>query len=241
MNGLIDIHTHILPNVDDGAQSVMEAVKLVRQAYNDGTRALFLTSHYRGKYRENPTVWLREMFDTLVAALKEEGVDMALYLGREVHYQSGVMETILPGSVMTMGDSRYVLLEFMPGSTAGQVCMAVEETVMHGFIPIIAHAERYDIFRKQKDLAREVCGAGALIQLNADSVMGKQGFFIKRYCASLLEAELVHFVASDAHDSQSRPPLLQNCYDAVRRKYGREYALKLFRDDPRAVIENVEI
>ncbi len=238
MNGMIDIHTHILPGVDDGAQTLPQALALIRRAYEDGVRALILTPHYRGRFRENTADRLRETLESLRPAAEESGVPMELYLGSEVHYQSGVMDLVSEGRVLSMAGSDYVLLEFRPDAAPSQVRIGVNEAESRGYTPIIAHAERYDCFRRQPSLAYEMRELGALIQLNAASVTGENGFFVKRYCAGLLKEELVHFIASDAHNIQRRPPILSACFRKVCRQYGNEYAVRIFRDNPRKVIEN---
>lgn len=238
MEGFTDIHTHILPGVDDGAHDLSQALNLTRMANKDGTAAIFLTSHYRGRYRRNSPAWLRETADMFRQAVDENGLEVELYLGSEVHYEDGVMDKILRGEILTMNDSDYILLEFSAASLSSAVRTGVDAAVNAGLVPIIAHAERYDCFRKNKALAEEVCGMGALIQLNADSILGKHGLGVKLLCGRLLKEQLVSFVASDAHDASERSPLMYRCYQQVLKKYGKDYAAQLFWKNGRAVIEN---
>ena len=114
---------------------------------------------------------------------------------------------------------------------AQSVVNGVYEVVRNGYTPILAHAERFEVFRKDPGLADEVLKNGAMIQLNADSVMGKNGFFVKRYCDSLLRENKVHFIASDAHDLKKRPPILKPCYDMIKKEYGCEMADNLFSEN----------
>lgn len=238
MSGIIDIHTHILPGVDDGAQAMPEALQMIRDAYADGTRALILTPHYRGKFRENTPPWLREMLDVLRSTVADAGIDMGLYLGSEVHYQSDVIALVSEGKVLTMAGSDYLLLEFPFAASPSQVRAGLNAAISGGYTPILAHVERYDCFRKQPALAEEMHELGGLIQLNASGVMGGQGYFVKRYCAGLLKKGLVHFIASDAHDTRRRPPLLMACRRQVAKHYGEDYAEALFWENPQKVIEN---
>jgi protein-tyrosine phosphatase len=139
---------------------------------------------------------------------------------------------------LTMAGSRYILLEFASTAFRSQILSGITECISAGKIPIIAHAERYNAFRNDPALTDDVLKLGARIQLNADSVMGKHGFFVKRFCHKLLKAEKVHFIASDAHDLRKRPPNLLPCYKRICKKYGEKYAKRLFRKNPRALIEN---
>lgn len=238
LNGFTDIHTHILPGADDGAEDISEALELVRMAWKNGTRTMFVTPHYRGKYKANTPAFLREDFDLFRQMVHLEMPDMRLFLGNEVYYQAEVPERLAGGRILSLCDSQYVLLEFSGNSLRSQVVTGVSETIRYGFVPIIAHAERYDVFREDPTLADDVLEMGALIQLNADSVMGKHGLKVKQFCHNLLKAQKAHFVASDAHDPKNRPPLLRECFLYVHRKYGAVYAARVFYRNAQAVINN---
>lgn len=238
MNGFTDIHTHILPGVDDGAKDMSEARRLLRMAWENGTRTIFLTPHYRGKYKQHTPAQLKENFSWLRELLQEEFPDMHLYLGAEISYEADAPEAMLAGEILTLNDSRYVLLEFQTTALRSQILSGVSETIRCGFIPIIAHIERYNIMRTSPALPEELREMGALLQINADSIMGRNGFGIKSLCHKLLKARLVQFIASDAHDAKRRPPLLRKCFLHVHKKYGPEYAVALFCDNAQAIIES---
>jgi len=137
-----------------------------------------------------------------------------------------------------MANSRYMLLEFPTTVFRPNVIAGIRDCIDAGYVPILAHAERYDIFRLDRTLTDEVLEMGALIQLNADSVMGKWGIRVKRFCQRLILAEKAHFIASDAHDKRQRPPKLSACYSYVCKKYGERIAKKLFWQNPRAVMDD---
>ena len=238
MNGFTDIHTHILPEVDDGAENMTQALKLLRLAWENGTRTLFLTPHYRGKYKKHTPVALREAFSWLREMAQNELPGMKLYLGQEIAYDADAPEAMAGGRILALNGSRYALLEFRTNSPRSQMVTGVSETLGCGFVPIVAHIERYAIARKDPTLADELLNMGALLQLNADSVLGENGFGVKRFCHRLLAERKVHFIASDAHDVTHRPPLLRQCFLTVHKKYGREYAARLFSENAQAVIEN---
>jgi protein-tyrosine phosphatase len=234
--GLVDIHCHILPGVDDGAQTLKDSLELLRMAHEDGVSAVILTPHYRGHYRKNTPEILRRHYEALCAEVRKVLPGMELYLGNEAAWERDLGEKIAEGRVLTMHGSPYVLLEFGFGIMRSQVTDGVMDVVSCGYTPIIAHVERYDIFRKDKTLVDEVLSMGALIQLNADSVLGKRGFGSKRFCHRLLKQGKAHFIASDAHDCQNRPPLLGECFAYVSQRYGEDYAQILLRDNARALL-----
>lgn len=238
MNGFTDIHTHILPDVDDGAQDIGQAMRLLRLAWKNGTRTVILTPHYRGKYKENTPNQLKTEFEMLQELAKDEFPGLQLYLGHEVAFEVDAPQAVNAGKVMSLNHSRYMLLEFKTNVLRTQIINGVMETFQCGFVPIVAHVERYDISRTDDTLIEELLEMGALLQLNADSVMGVNGGKVKRFCHKLLKSGAVHFVASDAHDHKFRPPLLRKAFMKIYKKYGQEYAAALFYDNAQAVIEN---
>jgi protein-tyrosine phosphatase len=168
---------------------------------------------------------------------------MELYLGCEVCYELDVSEKLANGSVLTINDSRYVLLEFQDNAFRSRLLEGTLELLNFGYIPILAHVERYEAFYQNKTLARELVELGALLQVNADSVIGKRGFGTKCFCHRLMRSHLVHFIGSDAHNAEKRPPELKLCYEKLKRKYGQSYAELLLCKNARAVLsgeDNIE-
>lgn len=236
MERFVDIHTHILPGMDDGAQTPEQALELLQMAWESGTGAIILTPHYRGRYRRNTPQQLRQAYDALCAQAKEALPELELYLGNEVGMEIELAEKLTDGVALSINAGSYVLLEFSGCASATQVINGVLDILNCGFIPIVAHAERCDAFLNDRRLAGEVIDYGGLIQLNAAGVLGKTGFQAKRCCRRLLKKNQVHFIASDAHDTQIRPPCLDRCYSLVCKKYGEEYASALFWRNARAVL-----
>ena len=230
VKGFVDIHTHILPGVDDGAPNMEQALKLLRLAKEDGTEAVVLTPHHRGRFRSNTPQFLRSRFQELVARAETEVPGMLLFLGNEAAHERELGDKVAEGRVLSINDSNYVLLEFDFNSSRTQVYEETMSLIGTGYTPIIAHVERYDIFRKNKKLAKELTYVGALLQLNADSILGNCGFATKWLCHRLLKAGMVHFVASDGHDRRDRPPVLKECFEYVAKRYGEDYAWSIFRD-----------
>lgn len=237
--GFIDLHTHILPAVDDGAQDLDDSLKLLQMAWDDGTTDVVLTPHYRGRFRRNTPEMLRERFELLCKEAKQILPEMKLYLGNEAGIERDLGEKIAEGRVLSLNDSNYVLLEFDYGCSRINLMDGVMAVISSGYTPVIAHAERYDVFRKNKKLAEEVLQVGALIQLNAESVLGKCGFSEKRCCHRLLKNRMAHFIASDGHDQQERKPELSECFRHVSKRYGEVYAWELFRDNAHGLLSGL--
>ncbi len=239
MKRFVDIHTHILPGVDDGAANLEQAIDLLRMAWEDGTGAVILTPHFRGRYRANTPQQLKAAFETLRNHAAVELPELELYLGNEAGIEVELAEKLVEGRVLSLNGGSYVLLEFHSSSTRNQILKGTLDVLNCGFTPIIAHAERYDAFRQHHGFAAEVIELGALIQLNAAGVTGEAGFAEKRCCNRMLKKGQVHFIASDAHDTKSRPPKLDRCYRLVRKKYGEDYADALFWENARTVLSEV--
>jgi protein-tyrosine phosphatase len=208
-----------------------QALKLLRLAKENGTEAMVLTPHHRGRFRSNTPQLLRSRFLELNARVEQELPGMQLFLGNEAAHERELGDKVAEGRVLPIHDSNYVLLEFDFNSSRVQVYEETMSLIGSGYTPIIAHVERYDIFRKNKKLAEELTYVGALLQLNADSILGKCGFATKRVCHRLLKKGMVHFVASDGHDRRDRPPALKECFDYVSKRYGEGYAWTIFRDN----------
>lgn len=236
----VDLHTHILPGVDDGAKDMDMALDMLRMAWDNGTGTVVLTPHYRGRYKKTTPRELREIFEALSARTAKEIPGLRLYLGHEAGNEHELSDKLLSGRVLTLAGTRYVLLEFDEHCYRSNVLSSVLNLVNSGFLPVIAHVERYEIFRRTPSLAAEVISMGALLQVNAGSVMGRQGLAVKLYSQRLLRRGQVSFVASDAHDLKDRQPVLRSCYDRIRKSRGEAYARALFCENAERLLSETE-
>lgn len=236
----VDIHSHILPGVDDGVKDPETSLALLKEAQMNGTAAVVLTPHYCGRYRENSADRLVPAYEDLLQKAADHCPGMELYLGCETGYELDISEKLRDGTVLTINHTHYVLLEFRDRAFRSRIMEGTLEILNFGYTPILAHVERYEALRRNPGLIDELIHLGALIQINADSVMGKLGFSIKRFTHRLLKNHQVHFVATDAHDPVHRNAILKDCYDKISRKYGREQAFFLFSKNGRTVLEGGE-
>lgn len=239
VSGLIDLHCHVLPGIDDGAASLDEAVAMCRAAAADGCAALVATPHLRhARWWNGERRRLEELHERLCRHL--DGVP-ELHLGGEIAVHSDSIDEIfeLPhGELLTLAGSRYVLLELDWHGLGPNVFDVVHELKVRGLFPIIAHPERVSWLAADPALVTGLVERGAYLQLTAMSVTGELGAGLGRLCEQWIEAELVHFVASDAHGVRLRPPGLAAAYRRIEQKFGDELADRLFRDQPAAVVED---
>ncbi|MGN0390240.1 MAG: CpsB/CapC family capsule biosynthesis tyrosine phosphatase [Wujia sp.] len=238
MEDFYDIHCHILYGVDDGSHSVNQSARMLDIAYGEGFRTIILTPHYNRRFHFDDTEELQNRFDTLCGKVEKHYPGMRLLRGNEIYYTEDTIEQLRLGQASTMAGGRYVLLEFAPYVEFSRVKFAVNELVQHGYIPIIAHVERYDCFLHRPEDVEVLAEMGAYIQINADSVIGKNGRQTKKVVRKLLDRQQVHFVATDCHGDTHRAPYMRKCADYIEKKYGHEYAEKIFHKNPQCIIDN---
>lgn len=231
----IDIHNHGLYEVDDGAGSAAEAEAMLKAAYADGAEAVILTPHYRHGMFAYPKERIEEHYAKLSRVADEIGIK--LYLGCEYHVDSRVAEAFNDGRCHTLADGEYVLSEYAYGTEYTAMVHYTRELLMNGYIPVIAHVERYECLLKKPGLCQTLSDMGALIQINADAVLGLEGKATERFCRKLLKKGWADVIASDAHGMKNRTSHMRECYEYVAKKYDADYAGQLFRSNPKKIIE----
>ena len=237
MRGLTDIHNHILPMVDDGAKTVVEALKMIKMQENDGVKNIILTPHYRKGMFETSAEEIEWKFHKFQEYVEKKGFDVNLYLGRECYADTALMETLLKNPSFQMNGTRFVLVEFSYHYDFQKIRNSVYELVSEGYNPILAHIERYACLNKHNEYIEELIQMGAYMQINTSAVLGKMGFSQKHFCKKVLQEHLIHFIASDAHSLQKRRPNMKECKKYVEKKVGVEYANEIFVRNPQLILE----
>lgn len=241
MKTYIDIHSHILPGVDDGAKNIEESMKMLRMAANDGIADIILTPHNKSKRHSAHFFRTAEYAEILRIRLAQENINIKLYVGNEAYYRSGLVWEIEEGRAYTLAGSRYILIEFNPLDNYDYIRNSINEVLMGGYYPVLAHVERYRNVCSKKNAVTELIEMGCLIQVNAGSIMGKFGFGTKQFSRKLLKQRQVHFVATDAHDTKRRTPYLSDCAEYISSEYSESYSRKLFHDNPGCILQDKEI
>lgn len=243
---MIDLHLHLVPGVDDGAESLEQAIAMARIAAADGCTALVATPHQRRDEWSNDDVRrLADRLSELAARLPRDarGSVPQLLLGGEVRVDSELLADLArPGrsGVLSLAGSRYLLLEFEPSGFGPDPVEIVHELRAEGWWPIVAHPEVVPfLWESDEDPLARLVEAGALFQVTAMSVTGEFGKGTKARTWELLRAGCVQFVASDAHRPDWRPPLLSAARKQLARELGEAVARDLLETNPRAVIENL--
>lgn len=233
---MIDIHCHLLYGVDDGAGTIEESVAMLKEAREQGIHGMILTPHYRHGMFSYPKEEIEEHFMQLKPYAERLGI--ALALGTEYHVNSRMVEALKEGRCHTLAGSRYVLSEYSHDSELAYLEQMTETLVRHGYIPVLAHVERYACLTRDLDSVYRLRELGGWIQVNADAVLGLDGMAAKRFCKKLLKEELVDVVASDCHGIKRRACHMAACYERITKKFGETYAGQLMTDNPSGILEN---
>ena len=238
---MIDIHCHILPNVDDGSESLEESIAMAKIAESEGITKIVNTSHCHFDFKYKKGNELKLELEKFNQALKEENINIEVLLGNELYYTSDLIERFNELDFFSMNNSKYILMEFSPINFPKNIEDVIYEIKIRGYIPIIAHAERYKQVQEDVNIVLDCIKECALIQVNASSILGKNGEKAEDTSKKLLDNNMVHFVATDAHSSNRRRPLIKDSYNYILKNYGKEVSEKLFIENPTAVIENRDI
>lgn len=220
-----DIHSHLLCGADDGAKTYEEMIAMADAAYKDGVRLICATPHCCPDLFGNNREAIDDSFAQLKEYCKEKYPDLSLILGNELYYGGDGMAWLKNGLCKPLGGTKYVLTEFGVDETERSIERSVHELFNMGYVPVIAHAERYTKLSFGK--IEEFHNNGVLIQVNCANLK-KIPFFEKRRLIRLLTKGVVDFVSTDAHDLHYRPPIMSEFYRWVSEKCGEEYSNRIF-------------
>lgn len=231
---MIDIHSHILPCVDDGSQSLDLSIEMIKKEILDGVDSVILTPHIQSRVSKIDPSEHIAIFNTLKEEASKQKLDINLYLGAEIFYRSHIDTDF---QSVSLSGSNYVLLEFSPTNET-----PIEEIVYDvsrmGFIPIIAHVERYE-YLELEDYYK-IKATGSLLQMNTTSILGLDKNLKKGVVQKLLKNQLIDIVATDTHNMGLRLPNMKETYQFLMKHYDIEYLDKIFDLNARKIIEAIE-
>ncbi len=238
---MIDIHTHILPGIDDGAKDWDMTLEMLKRSADAGVKKIIATPHYLPWRKNVPAGTVKQLCDEAMKKLHNKyGIVMDIYPGNEIYYNLGVIQKLKDAKALTLAGSRYVLIEFSTKTTYQMCRRAVREISDSGYIPVIAHVERYGCLRSFAKL-NELRQMGALIQMNTDSIRigfpGGLGFWTGR----CLSNRMVDFLGSDMHDLNKRSPYTEKRLQRLRKKLEPEYQKELLYENAQKVLDDTRI
>ena len=238
---MIDTHSHVLPGLDDGPGTMAEAVAMCYASAADGVETVIATPHQRHQ------MWPNRDGAAIVAACealqREVGDRPRILPGAEIRVDSELLADVdaFPASgLLPLAGSRYLLLEF-PSLGGPEPRPLLHELLVAGWWPILAHAERVSRWVENPESLADLVQLGAVVQVTGGRLRGGLGRRARACCSWLLDRGLVHFVGSDAHDSDERPPGLTRAHEAITRGWGAAMADRLMTINPADILANLRL
>jgi len=240
---MIDIHSHILSGLDDGAQSLEESIEMAKIAAEDGITKIVATPHmFRNNFDGKNIEEINKARRELEASLQENDIEIELFIGAEVHISHNLIDEIKKNRTnMVINSSQYLLVEFPMSHIFSGIRELFFELMSEGIIPIIAHPERNRVFMESPSFLFEMLRMGVLTQANSGSFLGFYGRRVAEAANRFLSWNFIHFVGSDSHNERSMAPRLSEAVYALEKKIGQDSARTLVLDNPQAVLDGQEM
>nr|EEK64865.1 Tyrosine-protein phosphatase ywqE [Bacillus wiedmannii] len=221
MQRMIDLHCHILPGIDDGAQTITDSLAMAQKAAQEGIHTIVATPHHQnGKYVNERTSILHQV-KQLNDELQQNEIPLKILPGQEVRLYGNLLEDYEASKIVTLNETnKYILIEFPSNHVPRYAEQLLYELRVKGMIPIIVHPERNAELIERPDKLYNLVNKGALTQVTAGSLLGKFGKKIKKFSLQLVEHNLTHMIASDAHNTTSRGFYLAESYELVEKEFG---------------------
>lgn len=234
---MLDIHSHIIPGIDDGAKNMEMTLEMLKNAEKEGTREIIATPHYLLEYGEATIEEVKNYVKKINNLLEDEKIDVNIYSGQEVYFTEKIIEDYMNGNIGTLNDSRYMLIEFPMEKFDENIFDILYELQVRDIIPIIAHPERYKPFIKTPILINDFINQGYLFQVNAGSIQGKFGESVRKTADMFLSNHIYNFIGSDAHNVTNRNTGLKNALNLLN----KDMNINIFEDSSKKVLKNEKI
>lgn len=237
---MIDIHTHILPGIDDGARDIYDTLDMAQMAADSGVTAIVATPHCNipelfDNYLDAEYV---KVFRDTQEAIRREKIPVQLLAGMEVFSTYDLPDLLADKKVMTLNGSRYLLTEFAFDEDWEYAQDILERVYKMKVVPLVAHAERYEFVQDNPQIIYEWREKGYLIQVNKNSFQGGFGRHAERTAYELLDHNLISVIASDAHGAERRTTYMKDVYEMLEEDYSERVLRVLFEENPRRICEN---
>lgn len=221
---MIDIHCHILPYIDDGAKHMEESIEMARAAISEGIHTIIATPHHWNGTCYNPKRDILKAVKTLNERLEVEEIPVTILPGQETRINGEMLEALKRGELLPLNEtSGYLFVELPSNHVPRYTKQLMFDLQVQGIKPIIVHPERNKEIIENPDLLFEIVRDGTLTQLTAGSIAGRFGKKIKKFSIQLIEANLAHFIASDAHNIKTRPFAMQEAFKVISSEFGTSY------------------
>lgn len=218
---MIDLHCHILPGVDDGPRDHDGFLNMAKTAVQDGITHLFATPHHLNGRYENTKSEILECVPKMNKILEIENIPLTLHPGQEVRIHRELFNSLKTDEILTLDNKgKFILLEFPLGEVPTFSRETVYELLLKDITPIIVHPERNLGLLEENNQLFDLVKEGALVQLTCGSILGKFGKRVKNFSQKIIEHNLAHFIATDAHNVSTRGFTLQQAYETISKTFG---------------------
>ena len=235
---MIDTHSHILPGVDDGARTLQQSIEMIKMAHKNGVQSMFATPHYIQYEGYNEVKDNTKIFKWLESALKEENIDIDIYMGHEIFITPDIVTLIEEEKVATLNGSRYVLIELPMFDVPKFTEDIIYALRIKGYVPIIAHPERNKKIIDDPNILYHLIHLGALTQLNLSSIGGYYGQDVKNTAQILAKYDMIHFAGSDVHSLNPKPMLVEALVTQLTQLIGHQRVNEIISHNPQAIIKD---
>lgn len=241
MNQWIDIHCHILPAVDDGSKSIKQTKHMLEIAYDEGISHIIATPHYRAHSRNPDGMELQKKLNLVREEAKKINENFQIDLGNELFFSDDIIEHLKTKKALTLAGTKYVLIEFDISESYHNIRAGLYRLLMNGYLPILAHVERYECLYRNIDHIHDLKELGVLMQMNITSVLGS--IFNRRvaFCKNLIKNGYIHFVGTDSHNDYARAPRMKEGVSYIGKKYGENLVNRLLIENTAKLLNNKHI
>ena len=239
---MIDIHTHILPEIDDGPTTLQESLEMCRIAANDGIRKMIATPHVQNGMNEIDEDTVLEKIRTLNQCIRQEGIELEIFPGAEVHLNDRLLhaDILNKSPILTLnGNKKYILLEFSFQYLPPETEEIIFQLKLMKLTPILPHLERNSRIQSNPGCLERFVEMGAILQVTAQSIVGDFGSAPKKCALWMLKKNLVHVIATDTHSPKGRPPILSKAVEVVSGMLGEKAARRMVVDHPKTILEGL--
>lgn len=238
IRNVIDLHSHLLPGIDDGAADLSVSIAMARASVANGVRVMACTPHILQGVWNNSGPQIRQATQALQAAIDAEGIPLKLITGADVHIERDIVSGLHSGRVLSLADSRYVLIELPHHVAPARIEDCFFGLFSAGYVPILTHPERLSWIGSRYVSIERLVKSGVWMQITAGSLLGSFGRSARYWSEKMLDQGMIHIIATDAHNLHDRRPVLAEGRDAASRLVGKEEAQNLVVARPYGIIAN---
>ncbi|MDW7662792.1 MAG: CpsB/CapC family capsule biosynthesis tyrosine phosphatase [Bacillota bacterium] len=235
---MINIHSHILFGLDDGAKNMAESLEMANIAVRDGVKGIIATPHYGRHFVDYNTALMKKNFRILEEQIVAQGLPVTLYPGHEAYLDEFLLKNLKSGNCLTLAGSRYVLVEILHIVNLDITKRMLFDIACSQYVPVIAHCERLLEKKEDHHRLRALREMGCLLQVNVNPLLNTRQPWLKTWMHQGLKEKSISFVADDSHGTSLRPPMMKQAYEYIFKNIGSSIADEVLIKNPQKVISN---